>query len=158
MALAVGSTAPAFSLRGRKDGQFFDFNLADYLGKEKLVLVFVPAAFSGVCTTELCTFSDALDAYEGMGARVVAISVDGPFAQEAWVKAAGIKETVLSDTRKAVIELYDVVFPDFAGFGPTAARAVFVIDRSGKIVHAQQTASPGELPDFEAVRAAVQAA
>ena len=90
-----------------------------------------------------------------VGASVVAISVDSPFAQEAWAKANAIKVTLLSDLNKTVIKAYDVVFPMLAGVGDTAARAAFVVGKDGVIKYAEQTATPKDLPNFSAIKAAL---
>jgi peroxiredoxin len=86
---------------------------------------------------------------------VIAISVDSPFAQEAWATANKIKLTLVSDLNKAVIKAYDVVFPMLAGVGDTAARSAFVIGTDGVVKYAEQTATPKDLPNFAAVKAAL---
>ena len=87
------------------------------------------------------------------GADVIAISVDSPFAQEAWAKTNNIKVTLASDLNKVVIKQYDVVFPMLAGVGDTAARAAFVIDKAGVVQYSEQTPTPKDLPNFEAIKA-----
>lgn len=96
-----------------------------------------------------------LGEYEKLGATVIAVSVDSPFAQEAWTTANKIKLTVVSDLNKTVTRAYDVVFPMLAGVGDTSARAAFVIGKDGVIKYAEQTATPKELPNFAAVKAAL---
>jgi peroxiredoxin len=81
--------------------------------------------------------------------------VDSPFAQEAWATANKIKVTLASDLNKTVIKAYDVVFPMLAGVGDTAARAAFVIGADGVIKYAEQTATPKDLPNFAAIKAAL---
>ena len=83
----------------------------------------------------------------------IAISVDSPFAQEAWSKTNNIQVTLASDLNKTVIKQYDVVFPMLAGVGDTAARAAFVIDKAGVVQYSEQTPTPKDLPNFEAVKA-----
>lgn len=154
MALTVGSKAPDFTLKGRVDGKFVDYRLSDNFGKHKTVLLFFPAAFSSVCTDEFCTLTGGLDAYTSLDADVVAVSVDNALSQEAWAQREKIAVRLLSDLKHEVTKMYDVVWPDFAGLGPVAARSAFVIDKDGTILYSEQTASLGEMPDFEAVRAA----
>ncbi|HRK22722.1 MAG TPA: redoxin domain-containing protein, partial [Fimbriimonadaceae bacterium] len=73
-----------------------------------------------------------------------------------WKEKEGIPAVLLSDYSHKVIHEYDVAFPNFAGTGgESAARAVYVIAKGGEIKYSAQTASPGELPDFDAVRAAL---
>ena len=87
---------------------------------------------------------------------VLGISVDSVFAQFAWASQAGIAFPLLSDYKHEVTRAYDVELSDLAGMGPSSARAAFVIDGSGVIQFSQQTATPGELPDFAAIHAAVE--
>jgi len=112
-------------------------------------------AFTGVCTQEMCDQSGGLGDYEKLGAEVIAISVDSPFAQEAWALKNFIKLTLVSDLNKTVTKAYDVLFPNLAGVGDTSARAAFVIGKDGTIKYAEQTANPTVLPNFEAVKAAL---
>ena len=96
-----------------------------------------------------------LSAYEGLNAAVYGISVDSPFSLEAWAKQHNIKVTLLSDLNKTVTKAYDVLFPMLAGVGDTSARAAFVIGKDGVVKYAEQTATPKDLPNFEAVKAAL---
>ena len=90
--------------------------------------------------------------YASLNAAVIGLSVDTPFAQEAWAKQEKISIPLASDLDKTVIKDYDVVFPMLAGIGTTAARAAFVIDKQGVVQYAEQTPTPKDLPDFEAVK------
>lgn len=151
MALSVGSSAPDFELVVKNGDEFSKVKLSDNFGKTNTVLLFVPAAFSGVCTDQLCAMSDGLGDFESAGAAVYAISPDQAFANEAWAKASGIKVPVLSDFQKETSKAYDVVLPDFAGMGPGSQRAAFVIDKEGVIRHAEQTPTPLQVPDMAKV-------
>jgi peroxiredoxin len=155
MPLAAGAKAPDFTLRTKTADGPKDVKLSDNFGKTQTVLLFFPAAFTGVCTQEMCDTTAGLGEYEKLGATVYGISVDSPFAQEAWAKASGIKLTLLSDLNKTVIEAYDVVFPNLAGMYETAARAAFVIGQDGVIKYAEQTPTLKDLPNFAAVKAAL---
>ncbi len=155
MPITIGSKAPDFTLKSKTADGFVDVTLSANFGKKQTVLLFFPAAFSGVCSTELCDISNGLSAYEGLGAEVIAISVDNPLAQEAWAKANGIKMTLVGDVNKTVIKAYDVVFQGFAGIYETAARAAFVIGKDGVIKYAEQTPTLKDLPNFNAVKAAL---
>jgi peroxiredoxin len=90
-----------------------------------------------------------------MNADVIGISVDTPFAQEAWAQKEKIGITLASDLNKEVTKAYGVLFPMLAGVGDTAARAAFVIDKHGVIQYSEQTPTPKELPNFEKVQAAL---
>jgi len=155
MPIAVGSKALDFTLKTKTPGGLKDITLSDNFGKKQTVLLFFPAAFSSVCTQELCDTTAGLGEYEKLGADVIAISVDGPHAQEAWVTANKITLTVVSELNKTVTRAYDVLFPGFAGIYETAARAAFVIGKDGVIKYAEQTPTPKDLPNFTAVKAAL---
>ena len=150
MPIPIGSKAPDFSLKSKTASGVVDVKLANNLGKTNTVLLFFPLAFTGVCTTEMCDVSNGLNSFTG--ADVIAISVDSPFAQEAWAKANNIKVTLASDLNKAVTKAYDVVFPMLAGVGDTSARAAFVIDKAGVVQYSEQTPTPKDLPNFSAVK------
>ena len=126
--------------------------LSNNFGTKNTVLLFFPAAFTGVCTAELCDISAGFGAYSALNADVIAISIDTPFAQEAWAQKEKITITLASDLNKEVIKAYDVVFPMLAGVGDTAARAAFVIDKNGVVQYSEQTPTPKDLPNFDAVK------
>jgi peroxiredoxin len=151
MPIPVGSKAPDFTLKSKTASGLADVKLSNNFGKTNTVLLFFPLAYTSVCTAEMCDVSAGLNSF--VGADVIAVSVDSPFAQEAWAKASGIKITLVSDLNKTVIKAYDVVFPMLAGVGDTAARAAFVIDKSGVVQYSEQTPTPKDLPNFEAVKA-----
>ena len=151
MAIPVGSAAPDFTLKSKTATGLVDIKLSGNYGAKNTVLLFFPLAYTSVCTTEMCDVSNGLDTFPG--ADVIAISVDSPFAQEAWAKTNNLKITLASDLNKEVIRKYDVVFPMLAGVGDTAARAAFVIDKAGVVQYSEQTATPKDLPNFAAVKA-----
>jgi peroxiredoxin len=155
MPIAVGSKAPDFTLKTKTSEGLKDIKLSDNFGKKQTVLLFFPLAFTSVCTQEMCDTTAGLGAYEKLGADVIAISVDSPFAQEAWVIANKIKLTVVSDLNKETTKAYGVLFPGLAGIGDTAARAAFVIGKDGIVKYAEQTPTPKDLPNFTAVQAAL---
>ena len=155
MALSAGTRAPAFSLPDA-DGDIK--SLSDYEGRN-LVIAFFPAAFSGVCDTEMCAFRDSLGELNGMDADVVAVSVDMRFANKEFESKHGLGFPVLSDYRREAIKAYDVEFHDFAGMdGLTVAlRSVFVVDKGGTIRWSWAAPAQGEEPDYKDVNAAVRA-
>jgi glutaredoxin-dependent peroxiredoxin len=151
MALPIGTQAPSFTLKTMTADGLADISLSDFAGKSNVVLLFFPAAFTSVCTTEMCDLSGGIGKYANLGAKVIAISVDTPFAQDAWAKKEGITIPLASDLNKTTTVAYDVLFPNLAGVGDTAARAAFVIDKTGKIVYSEQTPTPKDLPSFEKI-------
>jgi peroxiredoxin len=152
MAISVGSKAPDFTLKSKQASGLVDVKLSDNFGKKNTVLLFFPAAFTGVCTSEMCDITSSLNSYTGLNANVIAISVDTPFAQEAWAQKEKIGITLASDLNKEIIKKYDVVFPMLAGVGDTAARAAFVIDKNGVVQYSEQTPTPKDLPNFGKVK------
>lgn len=152
MALPVGAKAPDFTLKGATAEGLADFTLSSNFGQKPTVLLFFPLAFTSVCTAEFCDVSGGLSKYEELNAQVVGISVDSPFAQDAWAKKESITIKLLSDLNKEVTKAYDVVFPGLAGIGDTSARAAFVIDKDGVIQYSEQTPTPKDLPDFEKIQ------
>jgi len=155
MPLKTGTSAPDFALMTKTVKGLEEVKLSANYGQKNTVLLFFPLAFTGVCTTELCDVSGGISAYDSLNAAVYAISVDSPFAQEAWAQKEGITIKILSDLNKTVTKAYDVVFPNLAGVGDTSARAAYVIDKKGTIVYAEQTPTPKDLPNFDAVKAAL---
>jgi len=153
MPLPVGSKAPDFTLKSKKGDAVSDVTLSSAFGNSNTVLLFFPLAFTSVCTQEMCDLSAGLAAYEALNARVIGVSVDSPFAQDAWAQKEKITLTLASDLNKKVAADYGVLLDDLLGFGSTAARAAFVIDRNGVIQYAEQTPTPKELPNFEAIKA-----
>ncbi|HEU5122765.1 MAG TPA: redoxin domain-containing protein [Verrucomicrobiae bacterium] len=152
MAISVGSKAPEFTLKSKQASGLVDVKLSDNFGQKNTVLLFFPLAFTSVCTKEMCDITAGLNSYSGLNADVIAISVDSPFAQEAWAQREKISLKLASDLNKEVIKQYDVVFPMLAGVGDTAARAAFVIDKNGVVQYSEQTPTPKDLPNFTAIQ------
>jgi len=154
MPIPVGSKAPDFALKSKTPADV-EVKLSNNFGKKNTVILFFPLAFTGVCTAELCDITSGLGSYSGLNADVIAISVDSPFAQAAWAQKEKIGITIASDLNKTVTKAYDVLFPMLAGVGDTSARAAFVVDKNGVVQYSEQTATPKELPNFDAVKAAL---
>lgn len=157
MALEKGKSAPDFVLKTKTANGLEEVRLSDRVGKKQIVLLFFPLAFTGVCQDELCTVSGGLDVYEKLDAEVLAISVDSPFAQEAFAKSAGITVPLLSDFNKEVSSAYDVLFEDLIGLKGVAKRSAFVIDRDGKIAYSWSSDNPKDLPSFDEIQSALKA-
>ena len=149
----LGKTAPDFTLpdTGKQPVQ-----LSALRGKQ-VVLAFFPAAFTGVCQKELCTFRDSLSELNDANATVLGISVDGPFSNGAFAKQNELNFPVLSDYTRATVQSYGIALPDFAGLkGYTASqRAVFVVGADGTVKYEWVAPNPGVEPDYAAVKAAL---
>ncbi|MBI3414792.1 MAG: redoxin domain-containing protein [Verrucomicrobia bacterium] len=155
MAISVGSKAPDFTLKSKNAAGLSDVTLSKNFGSKNTVLLFFPLAFTGVCTAEMCDVTAVLSQYGSLNADVIGVSVDSPFAQEAWAQKEKIAITLASDLNKTVTKAYDVLFPMLAGVGDTSARAAFVIDKHGVVQYSEQTPTPKDLPNFTAVKAAL---
>ena len=152
MEITVGTKAPNFTLRNSDKAEV---SLEDYKGKN-VVLLFFPLAFSGVCTTELCTMRDDIATYEGLNAEVLADSVDSLFTLEQFKKAENYNFQLLSDFNKNVSLAYGALYEDFVlDMKGVSKRSAFVIDKEGIIQYAEVLESAGDLPNFEAVKAAL---
>ena len=149
----IGTSAPNFELHKAKDAKV---SLESLKGKN-VVLAFFPAAFTGVCEKELCTFRDAHAALNDLNAEVFGISVDGVFSNAAFAEKNGLNFPLLSDYNRDAVKAYGVAHDDFAGMtGYTAAkRSVFVIDKEGVVRYAWVAPNPGVEPDYDAVKKAV---
>lgn len=150
MAAEVGQAAPEFNLYDTDRKQR---KLSEFKG-QNVVLAFFPGAFTGVCTTEMCTFRDRADAFNAMNAQVLGISVDGAFAQKAWSDANNLNFPLLSDFAREAVNAYGIPLPNFAGMeGFTSSqRAVFVIDKEGIIRYKWVGETPANEPDYDEVQ------
>jgi glutaredoxin-dependent peroxiredoxin len=158
MALAIGTTAPDFSLPTKTAEGPKQIKLSDNFGKMNTVLLFFPMAFTGTCTTEMCGISQELNAYGELNANVCGISGDNPFAQEAWAQKEKIAVPLLSDYEHKVAKAYDVMYDSFLpqmnlGMGGVAKRSAFIVDKNGVIQYAESHDDARELPDFEKIKA-----
>ncbi|MEL6178283.1 MAG: peroxiredoxin [Myxococcota bacterium] len=151
--LQLNAPAPTFTL---SDHERNKVSLSDFKGK-KVVLAFFPAAFTGVCEKEMCTFRDALADLNTLNAEVLAISTDGPFANAAFAAKNNLNFPVLSDVTAQISRDYGVALDDFAGVeGYTVSqRAVFVVDADGNLSWSWVAPNPGVEPDYDAVKAAL---
>lgn len=152
MAIPVGSKAPDFTLKSKTASGLSDITLSANFGKKNTVLLFFPLAFTSVCTSEMCDVTAGLTQFSDLNAEVIGVSVDSPFSQEAWAQKEKIAIKLASDLNKKTAEAYGVLLPDLVGLGSVSARAAFVIDRNGIIQYSEQTPTPKDLPNFNAIR------
>lgn len=161
MSINVGDQAPDFTLVTKTAEGPQLVTLSELVGKSNLVLLFVPMAFTGVCTSEFCEISNGIKDYEDLDAKVLGISGDNPFAQAAWAEKEGITLTLLSDYEHSVAKAYGVAYDQFLPsanliMGGVAKRSAFVIDKAGIVRYAEVQEHPKDLPDFEAVKAVLR--
>ncbi len=151
MGLNVGDQAPDFTLKSKR-GDLEDVTLSSFRGNKNVVLLFFPLAYTSVCTDEMCSVSGGLSDYDDLTAQVLGISVDSPFAQEAWADQNNLSFQLLSDFNKEVSAAYGAQYQDLLGFKGVAKRAAFVVDREGIIRYAEVSEDATVLPDFDAVK------
>ena len=152
MAAVVGSKAPDFTL---KNQDMQDVTLSAGFGKQNTVLAFFPAAFTSVCTKELCTFRDQMASLNTAAAQVYGISIDTPFTLKVFAQQNALNFPLLSDFNKTVIADYGVYLEDLVGLKGVSKRAIFLIDQQGIIRYAEVTANPGVEPDYSKLNAEI---
>lgn len=156
MGLKIGDKAPGFTLKQKTADGLKDVSLSDFQGKKNVVILFFPLVYTSVCTDEMCSVSQGLADYEGLNAQVLGISVDSPFAQEAWAKANNITAPLLSDFNKEVSAAYGSQFEALIGFKGVAKRSAFVVDKAGVVRFASVSDDPKVVPDFDAIKACLK--
>ncbi len=152
--LQAGSTAPDFTLLDAFGSD--PVTLSGHRGAP-VVLMFVPLAFSGTCTTELCHVGEHWGDWGSLGATVYAISIDSPFANQRWREEMEIPFQVLSDFNREAATAFGVLVEDFFGLRGVAKRSVFVVDGAGVIRYSWASDDPSVLPPFDEVVRAVRA-
>jgi len=151
MTLQSGDTAPDFELT-QTPGED-PVRLADLRRDGPVVVLFFPLAWSPVCTQELCALKDQHEEYrKSLDATVVGISVDSPFALKAWSEEQGFPFPLLSDFNRQVSADYGSLYEDFYGMRGVSKRSAFVIDREGKVRHAEVLEDASQIPNLDAVR------
>jgi peroxiredoxin len=151
MAVDVGSKAPDFTLPNQDREPV---TLSALVGTN-VVLAFFPAAFTGVCTKEMCHFRDQLTVLNTSNATVLGISVDTPFTLKEFARQQQLNFPLLSDFNKDAIAKYDVVNPDMLGLKGISRRAAFVVDSAGIVRYREVTPTPGDEPDYAKIEAAL---
>jgi len=153
MNIKVGDLAPNFKLRNTLKEQV---DLEDFKGQKVLVLFF-PLAFTGVCTEELCSTRDNLGIYEKLNTQLLAISVDSLFSLEKFKEENKFNFPLLSDFNKDVSRAYGALYENFVlDMNGVSKRAAFVIDSNGTIQYAEVLDNAGELPNFEKIKATLE--
>jgi peroxiredoxin (alkyl hydroperoxide reductase subunit C) len=136
----VGQPAPDFNMPSTKNIEKLNENveLNDYKGRW-VVLLFYPLDFTFVCPTELTSFSDRYEDFEGIGAAVIGVSTDSVHSHRAWLKTPrdkggveGLRYPLASDITKSVARDYGVLIEDKG----VALRGLFVIDPEGTLRYA----------------------
>jgi peroxiredoxin len=144
-----GELAPDFTLRG-PDGEYV--TLSEYRGRNAVVLAFYPLAFSRVCSNQLPAIERDLERIRSLGAEVLGISVDSHHANREFGRRLGLSFPLLSDFHKRTSAAYGMLEPE-AG---VSGRALFVIDRDGRVAYRDVAPDPGDVPSNETLIAALE--
>lgn len=155
MPIPVGSVAPDFALKTKDAEGIREVSLSGHRGKNNVVLLFFPGAFTHICTKEMCDVTADLGKFNAAGAQVYGVSNDSPFVLEEWSNQLKVGFPLLSDFQHDVAKAYDVVWPDFAGIGPGTARAVVLIDKDGVVRYVEQTETLLHFPDYAGLESAL---
>lgn len=155
MSVEVGRSAPSFALNS-STGE--TISLDDHLDKGPTVLLFVPLAFTPVCTNELRTMRDDFAFYESQGARVLAASVDSQYTLKVWAEQLKLPFPLLSDFNKETARDYGALYEDLMGLKGVAKRAAFVIDKDGIVRFVWISEDADVLPPFDEIKQSVQQA
>ncbi len=150
MAIAVGQTAPDFTLKNQYDKEV---KLSDFKGKKNVVLMFYPLDWSPTCTQEHVCFVNDMKKFDTLDAEVLGISVDSAWSHKAYAEKMGIKYSLLADfqPRGAMAERYGVFLPDKGITG----RAIVLVNKDGKVAWAKNYDIP-VVPDVTEVASALQ--
>ncbi|CAB4255112.1 similar to Saccharomyces cerevisiae YDR453C TSA2 Stress inducible cytoplasmic thioredoxin peroxidase [Maudiozyma barnettii] len=137
MIAQVQKPAPTFKKTAVVDGMFEEVSLDQYKGKY-IVLAFVPMAFSFVCPTEICAFSDAAKRFSDIGAQIIFASTDSEYSLLAWTnmpRSEGglgpVSVPLISDKNLQLSKDYGVLVEEEG----VALRGLFVIDPKGVVRH-----------------------
>lgn len=153
MSIITGNNAPDFKLFNTSKQEI---NLSDYKGKN-VVLLFFPLAFTGTCTTELCSVRDNYKIYEGLNAVVLGISVDSLFSLAKYKEEQQFNFDLLSDFNREASTAYGCLYSDFVfGMKDVSKRSAFVIDKEGVVKYAEVLEKSGDLPDFDKIQACLK--
>jgi len=150
MAIAVGQTAPDFSLKDQHDK---DVRLSDFAGKKNVVLVFYPLDWSPVCTNEHGCFVNDMKRFETLDAAVLGVSVDSAWSHKAYAEKMGIKYSLLADfnPRGGMADKYGVYLAEKGITG----RAIVIVGKDGKVAWVKNYDIP-VVPDLAEVASALQ--
>ena len=145
----VGEQAPDFELVDTE----LKFRILEEFKGKKVVISFFVAASSPVCEVELCTFRDSWNQISDLGAQVIAISNDGPFANKAFAEKNNYNFPVLGDYQSKTIRDYDVLLPDLLHVKNynAAKRSVFILNEEHKVIWKWVVDDPLKEPNYEEI-------
>lgn len=149
MSLNVGDKAPDFTLKN-SDGE--EVTLSSFAGKQNVVVLFFPLAFTSVCTAELCSVRDGMKQFEDLNAQILGVSVDSFFTLKEFKKAQNLNFPLLSDFNKTTAKAYGALYEEFFGMHGVAKRSAFVVNKEGMVTYAEVLEIASDLPNFEKIK------
>jgi peroxiredoxin len=155
MSAEVGQPAPGFELSATTGDTV---SLEARKGQGSTVLLFVPLAFTPVCSNELATMRDEYETYTELGAEVLGASVDSVHTLKVWAKQLDLPFPLLSDFNRDTARAYGALYEELGGLRGVAKRSAFVIDKDGIVRYRWVSEDAGVLPPFEAIKEAVEKA
>lgn len=150
--VGVGEVAPIFSAKLTNGSEIKDFGFHEAVGKDNIVLAFLFGAFTPVCTNEMCSFRDSLGEFQKLRAKVYGVTVDTPYTLNAFIKANNLNIEMISDFNREAVRKYHVMYEDFRGLKGISKRAVFIIDKEGKIRYRWVTEDPKNPPSMDEIK------
>jgi thioredoxin-dependent peroxiredoxin len=155
--LSVGDKAPAFSATA-DDGTVWD--LSHHVGSKYIVVYFYPAAFTGGCTAQACSYRDHSSDLQKSGVEVVGVSGDKVEGLKLFKQAENINFPLLSDDKGIIAKAFGVPVSDGGTVkgtvgqteheivrGVTEKRWTFIIGKDGKIIYKNESVNPGKDPE-----------
>lgn len=152
--IAVGDEAPDFVL---PDTELKPVQLKKFRGSNVVIAFFV-SAFTATCTKEACAFRDITYRLVNLKTQVIGISVNDPFSNKIFAKKNKLVFPILSDYNRAVIKMYGLKSPDYAGLkGYTVAkRSIFIVDKKGIIRYVWIAENAEIKPDYNEIEQTLQ--
>lgn len=148
---SIGSEAPLFTLTGPDLGAIA---ASDYKGK-KYVVSISPSLDTGICQMTAIRFNK--EVAEGLGAAIIHVTKDLPFAAKRFCEAEGLEDVVAASDYKNsdFADAFGTLIMD----GPMAglhSRAIVVVNEEGKVVHTEQVPEIVQEPDYDAALSALK--
>jgi peroxiredoxin len=152
--IEVGQPAPDFTLPASEGRRVRLRELLE--AGNTVVLAFYPLDFSPKCSSELTQFQATYEHLRAMGAEVIGVSTDSSWCHTAFAKRLGLEFPLVSDFNREIIGDYVGFYESIDGMRNVSRRGIVVVDPSGIVRWTWSTDDPGQVPDTEAVREAVQ--
>jgi peroxiredoxin len=142
----VGSDAPDFTVL---DELMRPYHLADHYAKRNVFILFYPADFGMMCAVEMATMRDRFAEFTAAGVEIVAISTNTTYSHGYFKDTIRIPFSMLGDIEGKASALYGVLSGEEGYLKGRANRAVFLVDRSGKIRFRWIAEDPAYEPDYD---------